>query len=39
MQAEYGIDSIEFHDNNFFTSRKRVIEFSELIKNDGISGG
>lgn len=37
MQAEYGIDSIEFHDNNFFTSRKRVVEFSELIKNDGIS--
>lgn len=37
MQAEHGIDSVEFHDNNFFTSRKRVVEFSELIKNDGIS--
>ncbi|MGY3793530.1 B12-binding domain-containing radical SAM protein [Aquimarina sp. 433] len=33
----YGIDAIEFHDNNFFTSRKRVIEFSELIMNDGIT--
>ncbi|MGB0916432.1 MAG: B12-binding domain-containing radical SAM protein [Flavobacteriales bacterium] len=37
MKAEHGIDSIEFHDNNFFTSRKRVVEFSKLIKNDGIS--
>ena len=33
----YHIEAIEFHDNNFFTSRKRVIEFSELIKNDGIT--
>jgi len=33
----YRIEAIEFHDNNFFTSRKRVIEFSELIKNDGIT--
>ncbi|MBW1295766.1 B12-binding domain-containing radical SAM protein [Aquimarina litoralis] len=33
----YGIDAIEFHDNNFFTSRKRVIEFSKLIMNDGIT--
>ncbi len=32
----YGIDAIEFHDNNFFTSRKRVIEFSKLIKNDNL---
>jgi len=33
----YNIKAIEFHDNNFFTSRNRVIEFSELIKNDGIT--
>ena len=32
----YGIDAIEFHDNNFFTSKKRVLEFSELVQNDGI---
>lgn len=32
----YGIDAIEFHDNNFFTSKKRVVEFSKLILNDGI---
>ncbi len=33
----YNIDAIEFHDNNFFTSRKRVVAFSELILNDGIT--
>ncbi|MEO4006811.1 radical SAM protein [Flavobacterium sp. CAU 1735] len=33
----YNIDAIEFHDNNFFTSKKRVLEFSELILNDNIS--
>jgi anaerobic magnesium-protoporphyrin IX monomethyl ester cyclase len=37
FKENYGIDAIEFHDNNFFTSRKRVVEFSELIKNDGIT--
>ncbi len=33
----YGVDAIEFHDNNFFTSRKRVVEFSKLVMNDGIT--
>ncbi|MGV6829054.1 MAG: B12-binding domain-containing radical SAM protein [Flavobacteriales bacterium] len=37
FKEKYNIKAIEFHDNNFFTSRKRVLEFSELIKNDGIS--
>ncbi len=37
FKEHYQIDAVEFHDNNFFTSRKRVIEFAELIKNDGIS--
>lgn len=37
MKLEYDIDAIEFHDNNFFTSRRRVVEFSKLILNDGIS--
>ncbi|MEQ8625202.1 MAG: radical SAM protein [Vicingaceae bacterium] len=32
----YGVDAIEFHDNNFFTSRKRVVEFSKLVLNDNI---
>ncbi|HEX9979943.1 MAG TPA: radical SAM protein [Flavobacterium sp.] len=37
FNCKYGINSIEFHDNNFFTSKKRVLEFSELIMNDNIS--
>lgn len=31
LKDQYGADSIEFHDNNFFTSRKRTVEFSRLI--------
>jgi anaerobic magnesium-protoporphyrin IX monomethyl ester cyclase len=37
FKNSYGIDAIEFHDNNFFTSKKRVLEFSELLLNDNIS--
>jgi len=37
LKEQYQIDAIEFHDNNFFTSRKRVVEFSKLIMDDGIS--
>ncbi len=37
FKEHYGIDAIEFHDNNFFTSRKRVVAFSELVLNDGIT--
>ena len=33
----YNIDAVEFHDNNFFTSKKRVLEFSKLIMEDNIS--
>jgi radical SAM superfamily enzyme YgiQ (UPF0313 family) len=28
----WGADSIEFHDNNFFVSEKRTMEFSRMIK-------
>ena len=37
LREEYGMDSVEFHDNNFFTSRKRVVEFAKLVKNDGLT--
>ncbi len=37
LRDKYGMDSIEFHDNNFFTSKKRVVEFSKLVLNDNIS--
>lgn len=33
MKDKYGIDAVEFHDNNFFTARKRVVEFAEKIEN------
>lgn len=36
LKDNYGVDSLEFHDNNFFTSRKRVVEFSNLIKDENI---
>jgi len=36
LKEHYGIDSIEFHDNNFFTSRKRVVELSRLMQDEGM---
>ena len=37
LKDEYGIDAIEFHDNNFFVSENRVKEFSKLMINENIS--
>jgi radical SAM superfamily enzyme YgiQ (UPF0313 family) len=34
--GKYGADSVEFHDNNFFVSEKRVVEFCTLIKDEKI---
>ncbi len=34
LKNEFGGNAIEFHDNNFFVSEKRTVEFSNLIKND-----
>ncbi|QRM89032.1 radical SAM protein [Lacinutrix sp. WUR7] len=36
FKEKHNIDAIEFHDNNFFTSKKRVLEFSNLVLNDNI---
>ena len=36
VREKWGADSIEFHDNNFFVSEKRTIEFSNLIRNDNM---
>lgn len=36
---DYGANAIEFHDNNFFTSEKRVKEFSEEILRRGLKFG
>ena len=32
IKDNWGADAIEFHDNNFFVSEKRTVEFSKLIK-------
>src|SRR5664279_1406065 len=31
IKDKWGADAIEFHDNNFFVSEKRVVEFAKLI--------
>lgn len=36
LKDKYGGNAIEFHDNNFFVSEKRVAEFSKLVMNDNI---
>jgi len=36
LKDRYGVNAVEFHDNNFFVSEKRTIEFSKLIKNENI---
>lgn len=33
----HGADAVEFHDNNFFVSEKRTVEFARLIKNENIA--
>lgn len=33
----HGADAVEFHDNNFFVSEKRTVEFSKLIHPEKIS--
>lgn len=37
LKDNFGMDSVEFHDNNFFTSRKRVVEFANLVKDDHLT--
>jgi anaerobic magnesium-protoporphyrin IX monomethyl ester cyclase len=34
LKEKFGADSIEFHDNNFFVSEKRTVEFSKLVKDE-----
>lgn len=36
LKDVYGGNAIEFHDNNFFVSEKRTVEFSHLIKNENM---
>ena len=37
LKDQFGGNAIEFHDNNFFVSEKRVREFSELIAPDNMN--
>jgi anaerobic magnesium-protoporphyrin IX monomethyl ester cyclase len=36
LKDTYGGNAIEFHDNNFFVSEKRTVEFSKLVMNDNM---
>ncbi len=36
LKERFGGNAVEFHDNNFFVSEKRVVEFSNLIKNENM---
>ncbi|MFI5172852.1 MAG: B12-binding domain-containing radical SAM protein, partial [Chitinophagales bacterium] len=36
LKDNFGGDAIEFHDNNFFVSEKRTVEFSHLIKKENM---
>ena len=37
IKDKWGADAIEFHDNNFFVSEKRTVEFCKLIKPEKMS--
>jgi anaerobic magnesium-protoporphyrin IX monomethyl ester cyclase len=36
LKEKHKADAIEFHDNNFFVSEKRVVEFAKLIKSENM---
>ena len=36
LKDKFGANAVEFHDNNFFVSEKRTVDFSKLIKNENI---
>ncbi len=37
FKENFGGNAIEFHDNNFFVSEKRSVEFAKLVKDDGMT--
>lgn len=37
LKNNYGANAVEFHDNNFFVSEKRTVEFARLIKNENMA--
>jgi radical SAM superfamily enzyme YgiQ (UPF0313 family) len=36
LVEQWGVDAVEFYDNNFFTHEKRTVEFAERIRHLGI---
>ncbi|MCI5055404.1 MAG: B12-binding domain-containing radical SAM protein, partial [Flavobacteriales bacterium] len=36
LKENFGADAIEFHDNNFFVSEKRTVEFARLVMEDNM---
>ncbi len=36
LKDKFGANAVEFHDNNFFVSEKRTVEFSNLIKDENM---
>ncbi|WPU91338.1 radical SAM protein [Mucilaginibacter sabulilitoris] len=37
LKDKWGADAIEFHDNNFFVSEKRTVEFAKLIEPENMT--
>jgi len=37
IKEKWGADAIEFHDNNFFVSEKRAVEFSNLMMGENMT--
>src|SRR2546430_2366309 len=37
VKKQFPVDAMEFHDNNFFVSEKRTVEFARLIEPHNIS--
>lgn len=37
FRRTHGVNAVEFHDNNFFTSEQRVSEFSDYIRQEGLT--
>ncbi len=37
LKEAHNADAVEFHDNNFFVSEKRAVEFARLVKADGLN--
>ncbi len=36
IKDKWGADAVEFHDNNFFVSEKRTVEFCQLIRHENM---